>query len=162
MLIVRFNPVVCGSCVSSALQWSFQTALSVADFGMSSNKMMMSSIDRGPVYKPRQDVPISCWSVPGALQSLNGMARNWYSPCTVAKAVFSWSAGSTSVARSSVENYCSSRVSRVSSILGSGWASLFIITCQFTLRKKKNTGLAFSDPSTSPVRPDDDQGPCKS
>jgi len=34
-------------------------------------------------------------NVPGALQSPNGITWNWYSPCGVAKAVFSRSAGST-------------------------------------------------------------------
>ena len=155
--------MVCGSCVSSALQWSFQTSISVADFGMSSNKMMMSSIDRGPVYKPRQDVLISCWSVPGALQSLSGLARpNWYSPCAVAKTVFSWLAGSTwrdqALKTIAVQGYQGCHLSSAAArrlSLSSPASSLYG-------RKKTQESHSVIRLRHSYDRPDDDQGPCKS
>ena len=101
------------------------------------------------------------WNVPGALQSPNGITRNWYSPCCVAKAVFSRSAGSTStcqypLARSSVENHLAApSASSVSSILGRGWAS-FLVTW-FTFRKSTQNRV---DPSLFFTKTTgDDQGP---
>ena len=104
---------------------------------------------------------MSRWNVPGALQSPNGMTQNCYSPCGVAKAVFSRSAGSGStcqypLAKSSVKNHLAApSVSSVSSIHGRAWASFFVTWFSFQKSTQNRVDPSFFLTSTT----GDDQGP---
>ena len=100
----------------------------------------MSSIYTKHVFQcsPASTESISLWKVAGALHNPKGITLNSKRPSDVQKAVFSRCSGLTCTCqypllKSSVENSLApARVSRVSSILGMGYASFLVR--EFTLR----------------------------
>ena len=103
---------------------------------------------------------ISCSNFAGALNSPKGITVNFHSPCPVKNAFFSLSSGCSSTCqyplfRSNVENqFASARVSRVSSVLGSGKQSFIVKSFNLRFSTQKRMFASFLLTSTA----GDDQG----